>query len=181
MHIDDEKGKKRTQTRRDFIKTLSGTLAGALLLNRCDPGEEDPDDQPDDSKPSVLGPRAGTGNPYVTEEGKPILVCVEGSDFDAMLRAGLDAMGGLEKLVTDNQDVLIKPNLFEKSQYPWISSPESIVSIIQEVKKVTSGLVNVGDESFEETIQVYEHLNLWPIINDAGGILSSFLNTHHKY
>jgi len=178
MHSDDEKGKKSTQTRRDFIKTLSGTLAGALLFNRCDPGGGESDSQPDEPKPSVLGPRVGTANPYVTEGGRPILVCVEGSDFNAMLRAGLDAIGGLGKLVKDNQDVLIKPNLFEQSQYPWVSSPESIVGIIKEVKKVTSGLVNVGDESFEKTNLVYEHLSLWPIINEAGGILSNFLNTH---
>ena len=84
MHIDDEKGKKSTQTRRDFIRTLSGTLAGALFLNRCDPGGGESDSQPDEPKPSVLGPRVGTVNPYVTEEGKSMLVCVEGSDFNTI-------------------------------------------------------------------------------------------------
>lgn len=167
---------ERTHTRRDFLKTLVGSFAffTAIAANRCEKSNQ-PEEQ---QEPPILGPRTGITNPFVNAQGNPILIDVNGNDFGIMLRAGLDALGGLEKLITSNSDVLIKPNLFEASQYPWISSPDSIVQVINEVKKVTGGNLNVGDMSFENTASVFQHLNLRTVINNAGGILLDFVNTH---
>ena len=44
-------------------------------------------------------PRQGVANPYVDKNGKPILVVVEGENFDEMLAMGLETLGGLDKLV----------------------------------------------------------------------------------
>lgn len=174
MNTQDKNGAKQTQSRREFLKSISSTMAGALILSGCN----ESGDGTDSDKPSYYGPRPGITNPYVSGNGNPLLVCVEGTDFATMLDAGFAAIGGLNKLINQNQDVLIKPNLFERSEYPWISSPDSIVSIIKKVQTVSTGIVNVGDMSFEDTASVYEHLNLMPTINAAGGILLNFRETH---
>ncbi|UCH93199.1 MAG: DUF362 domain-containing protein, partial [Candidatus Aminicenantes bacterium] len=172
MKKKEKKLKNASTSRRKFLKTLSGAAASVVVFGSCQGTSGNPDQG--ETRPTTYGPRAGAGNPYVNSEGKPILVCVEGSDFDEMLLRGLDAIGGLHKLVNNNQAVLIKPNLFEKSQYPWISSLTSITSIIQAVKQVSSGTVNVGDMSFEETSAVYDYLGIEDAVNNAGGTLLRF-------
>ena len=95
-----------------------------------------------------------------------------------MLEAGLEVIGGLSRLITNNRDVLIKPNLMESSVYPWISSKASIVDIIAEVRKVTAGAINVGDMSYEETAEVYRRLDIESAVAHSGGTLLMFSNTY---
>ena len=60
---------------------------------------------------TAFPPRTRQPNPYVTDDGKPLLVDVIGNDFESMLTAGLEAIGGLNKLTANAQSILIKPNL----------------------------------------------------------------------
>jgi uncharacterized protein (DUF362 family) len=163
--------RKSTQTRRDFFKTISAAAVSALIMvgSGCDPGKGD--DSTDDLKPEPKSypPRAGLGNVFVTSDGKPILVSVSGTEFPHMLSAGLEALGGLGLLLSSGTDVLVKPNLVEKSHYPWISSTESIVSIIEAVRNVTDGNINVGDEAYDITAEVYDHLDFDNAVRNAGG------------
>ncbi|NIM91109.1 MAG: DUF362 domain-containing protein [Candidatus Aminicenantes bacterium] len=171
MSVKNEQKNDRTQTRRDFLKTVTGAVASALFLGiRCDEDSE--------SEPTVYGPRIGIMNPYVTGNGNPLLVCVEGTDLEIMLKKGLEAIGGLPKLLTNNQDVLIKPNFNEVSRYPWISSVECIVAIINEVKKITAGAIKVGDMGYEFGPGNYGHLGLESAVNEAGGSCVPFSSAY---
>lgn len=169
-----KKSKRQAITRRDFLKTISGTAASVFVLSSC---SETQSNQPE-NETTVYGPRYGIINPYVNNMGKPILVCVSGNNFNEMLSRGLEALGGLNRLVTGNQDVLIKPNLLEKSPYPWISSVDSIKGIINAVQKVSSGNVYIGDMSYEDTSTVYQYLNLQSEINSTGATLLKFFETY---
>lgn len=162
------KFKKKIQSRREFMKTLSGAAASALALGSCSGVSNEPGDQ---EEPQTYAPRVGIPNPFVTAEGKPILVCVTGTNFFNMLSRGLEAIGGLKKLIKNNSDVLIKPNFVEKSRYPWITSPDSLCDIIQAVKAVTTGSVKVGEMSYDNTESVYNYLGLDTLVTDAGGTL----------
>lgn len=164
---------KNAQSRREFMKTLSGATASALVLSSCSGVTDDPGDQ---EEPQTYAPRAGIPNPFVTAEGKPILVCVKGTDFFNMLSRGLEAIGGLKKLIKNNSDVFIKPNFVEKSRYPWITSPDSLCDIIQAVKAVTSGSIKVGEMSYDNTESVFQYLGLDEIVADAGGSLIRLRN-----
>jgi len=167
------KEKDNSKTRREFLKLFSAAIGSAIFLgNRC------PEKNGPDSQPLLYGPRRRIPNPYITPDGKPILVSVGGKDFRRMLEVGMDAIGGLSKMITNNKDVLIKPNLFESSEYPWISSKESIVAIIEEVNKVTAGPISVGDMSYEETADVYHHLDIESAVDNSGGALLMFSNTY---
>ncbi len=129
-------------------------------------------------EPTIYGPRTGISNPFVTNNGDPILVCVTGTDFNEMLQAGLDAIGGLDRLIFDNQNVLVKPNLNHSDPYPGISSPNSIADIVRKIKQVTSGEVYVGDEGWESSNVVYPYLDLESFVSAAGGNLTRFSETY---
>ena len=85
---------------------------------------------------SIISPRIRLPNPFVNNDGKPILVVVHGNDFADMLNTGFQALGGLNQLIDNNQNVLIKPNLFTDADYPVISSDQSVLALVEEVQNV---------------------------------------------
>ena len=55
----------------------------------------------------------------------PLLVTVRGTDVDAMVHAGLEAIGGLGRLVGD-REVVLKPNSNQRDPFPSITAPETL-------------------------------------------------------
>jgi uncharacterized protein (DUF362 family) len=160
------------RTRRGFLKFLSAGLSSVFFGGRWMEKNQIK------SKPLIRGPRKNIPNPYTDLDGRPILVSIEGKDFHRMLERGLNVIGGLSRLISGNEDVLVKPNFSESSVYPWVSSRESIAAIIKEVKKVTNGTVNVGDMSFEKISGVYRNLDLKSVVEGSGGHLRMFNKTY---
>ncbi|UCE67583.1 MAG: DUF362 domain-containing protein [Candidatus Zixiibacteriota bacterium] len=159
------------QTRRQFIKKCSQATASIMLFGACVKGEELSTAEPE---VIIKNPRQPLPNPYVTDDGRPILVCVEGEDFNQTLSAGLDALGGLNRLVNSNQNVLIKPNCNYADPYPGISSANSVAEIISAVKQVSSGTVYVGDQGWMHSDEVYEYMGLSNGVEAADGVLLTF-------
>ena len=126
------------------------------------------------SEPLAYNPRKRIPNPYVTSEGIPILVCIEGKNFDLMLEVGLNIMGGLNKLISYNQDVLIKPNLVWDENYPTTSDSKTISKIINELQKVTWGAISVGDQGGKDMKGIYNYLNTGDAVFGAGANLVTF-------
>jgi uncharacterized protein (DUF362 family) len=166
-----------SESRREFIKTLSGAAASAVMLGAisCKPGGGQ---DTGGNGNEALAPRLRKTNPFVTIEGKPILISVQGMDFTQMLAAGLSALGGLGLLIDGNQDVLINPNCNHADPYPGICSIDSIVDIVTAVKQVTTGTVSVGDEGYESTGGVYGFLGLESAVSNAGGVPVNFNQTY---
>jgi hypothetical protein len=108
-----KKKKIKSTSRRKFIKTLSGAAASAALLGTlsCKPGGGSNNGN---SQPTVLAPRARKTNPYVTGEGRPILVSVRGNDFTQMLAAGLSLLGGLDLLIDNNHKAVKQGTLIRR-------------------------------------------------------------------
>jgi len=156
-------------SRRRFLRTISG---GAALLSLG------PLTSLVKPNPLALGPRTRVPNPFVTLEGKPILVCVKGTDLHQMLTEGLNLLGGLNKLITNHQDVLIKPNLNMAEPYPGISAVDGIVEMIGQVRGISEGAIFVGDQGYHDSSIVYSYLNLEPAVSAATGILLNFTSTY---
>jgi len=162
--------------RRHFLRTVAGTAATGLALGSCGGADWEPPAQSSGSQ--IFGPRARARNPFVTADGRPVLVSVEGRDFARMLSRGLEALGGLQRLIAGGQDVLVKPNLNAAEEYPGISRPSSIAAVVREAKAVTTGVVSVGDDGFDSGPQVYSYLDLRPTVESVGGVLTTFSDTH---
>ncbi len=119
-------------------------------------------------------PRKGKSNLFI-EDGKPVLVAVEGTDVQQMLANGLKLIGGLEKIVDKADHAFIKPNYDSHRAYPTSSDPIFLVSIASHLKKNGVNKVTICDSSdayvlnryndFEYVFKVY---NVFEIGKKAG-------------
>lgn len=171
------KTKNKNLTRRNFLKSISGAAASAVILGSCSEPKKSTS-QPDDQVSTVLSPRTKAANVFVNQAGRPLLVCVTGTDFETMLASGLSQLGGLSKLVSANQDVLIKPNCNANEPYPGISDTNSLLSIIREVKRVTSGTISVGDQGYVHSSAVYAGSEMDPKVEQEGARLLTLGDTY---
>jgi uncharacterized protein (DUF362 family) len=173
----ERKTKRCNLSRRDFLKSLSGAAASAVILGSCESSKTSKS-EPRNEEPTVLSPRSKSANPFINQAGMPLLVCVTGTDFKKMLTAGLSQLGGLSKLISANQDVLIKPNCNASNPYPGITDLNSLLSIIREVKKVTGGTISVGDQGWAHSSAVYVYSGMDPHVEQEGAVLLNLSDTY---
>jgi uncharacterized protein (DUF362 family) len=74
-------------------------------------------------------------NPFVAG-GKPLLVVVEGEDAGAMLRAGIEALGGLDPLAKMGREVIFRGNYVVGQPYPVTTDPEFVLAVASQLKHV---------------------------------------------
>jgi uncharacterized protein (DUF362 family) len=126
-----EKRDNKELSRRDFIKlAVGGTVALSALGAGCFRGAQ--------------GPRSGIPNPFM-QRGKPLIVTVQGKDLEQMLRAALEALGGLKPLVGSGQEALIKPNFIFRQPYPITTDPETIFLTARVLREAGASGVEVFD------------------------------------
>ncbi|HUV30717.1 MAG TPA: DUF362 domain-containing protein [Acidobacteriota bacterium] len=157
-------------SRRSFLRMVPAAVGGIVTLGTIPQALSAP-------VPAV-GPRVRVPNPYVAADSKPLLVCVEGTDIQRMLKKGLDVLGGLGKLISYNQDVFIKPNCNFADPYPAISSVACVRAVVCEAVAVTDGNVRVGDQGYQPDTAVYGHMNLEHPVTSAGGSLEHLEATY---
>lgn len=108
-------------TRRHFLQltTAAGTVVSSGLFSACGAG--------------AGLPRQAPPNPFV-ENGRPLLVVVEGEDLRAMLRAGIGALGGLDRLTGMGRDALLRGNYVAAQPYPVTTDPEFIGNVAEQLR-----------------------------------------------
>ncbi len=79
--------------------------------------------------------RRGGENKVVNADGKPVMVIVEGSDIDAMIDRGLEAIGGLKALIGDAGQVVLKPNTNQRDPYPSITAVDTIRAVARQCRQ----------------------------------------------
>jgi uncharacterized protein (DUF362 family) len=125
------KSDKNELSRRDFIKwAVGGALALSAWGSGCFTGAQ--------------GPRSGIPNAFV-QGGKPLVISVQGEDPEHMLRAALEALGGLKPLVGGGKDVLIKPNFIFPQPYPVTTDPEMIFLTARLLREAGASKLEVFD------------------------------------
>lgn len=85
-------------------------------------------------------------NPF-TSNGKSLVAIVRGQEPLAMLRHGVDLLGGLDRLDCRNKRVLIKPNLVNDRPPPTTTSPALIAAVARMVREAGAADVVVADSS----------------------------------
>ena len=85
-------------------------------------------------------------NPF-TRDRKALVAIVHGQDPSAALRAGLEMLGGLDRLALRGKRVLIKPNVVNDRPPPSTTSPQVIAAVVQRVREAGAGEVLVADSS----------------------------------
>jgi uncharacterized protein (DUF362 family) len=131
-------------SRKDFIRLLSflgmSTMIPAYGLSK---GKAPP------------GPRVGKGNLF-TEDGKPLLIVIEGNDVDRMLEKGMEALGGLERLAAHGEAMYIKPNYGSHRDYPTGSDPHFLMSIARLWRRSGGASVTICDSSDAYVLNRYD-------------------------
>ncbi len=117
-----------------FIPALAvapRSVIGSLLF--------DPDGSLVPAKPVPL-------NPFM-HDGKALVALIHGHDPAAMLRLGLDLIGGFDRLNLRGKRVLVKPNVVNDRPPPTTTSPQVVASMLEVVKQAGAASVIVGDSS----------------------------------
>jgi uncharacterized protein (DUF362 family) len=84
-------------------------------------------------------------NPFV-RNGKSVVAMVHGLDEDAMLRRGLEMLGGIDRLAVSGRRVLIKPNVVNDRAPPSTTSPRVVAAVVR-LLRAAGAVVTVADSS----------------------------------
>jgi uncharacterized protein (DUF362 family) len=100
--------------------------------------------------------RRGGDNAIYGRSGKPLLVIVEGRDVDAMVDAGLEAIGGLKRVIGGSREVLLKPNTNQRDPFPSITDPATIRAVARHCRAAGAERVLVHEDHKRELDCYYE-------------------------
>jgi len=90
--------------------------------------------------------RRGSENKVLSSSGKPILIIVEGQDIDDMIDAGIEAIGGLERIVGHHPEVLLKPNTNQRDPFPSITAPETLRAVARHCRSAGAERIQVHED-----------------------------------
>ncbi len=93
-----------------------------------------------------VAPKPIPPNPFVSQ-GKALVAIVHGTDAAAMLNAGLELLGGLNRLSLAGKRVLLKPNIVNDRPPPTTTSVPVVEAVIRAMKEAGAGEVLVADSS----------------------------------
>jgi uncharacterized protein (DUF362 family) len=90
--------------------------------------------------------RRGSENKVLSRDGKAILIIVEGQDIDDMVDAGLEAIGGLERIVGHHRKVLLKPNTNQRDPFPSITASETLRAVARHCRNAGADHIQVHED-----------------------------------
>ncbi len=85
-------------------------------------------------------------NPFI-RNGRSLVAVVHGHHVPEMLRAGLDLIGGLDRLALGGKRVVVKPNVVNDRPPPTTTNPEVVRAVVEAVRRNGAADVVVADSS----------------------------------
>jgi uncharacterized protein (DUF362 family) len=159
-------------SRRDFIKKAlklgsALTVAGSLgSLAACD-HKETP------SPPSSGSEAASPSVPLPSPPDRPYLAVARGQPPEAIVRAAMDALGGMGQFVKKGDDVIVKPNIcvaYHSYEYAATTNPEVVGTLVKLCLVAGAARVRVMDFPFGGTpAEAYERSGIAAAVAEAGG------------
>lgn len=106
--------------RREFLRLAAASAAAMAGGGACHAGS--------------TACRRPVPNPFL-DRGRPLLVVVEGDDVAAMLRAGLERLGGLGQLLAGGREAVLRGNYCASQAYPVTTAGETVVAVADELRR----------------------------------------------
>lgn len=155
--------KKSVLTRRRFLGLAGASVA--VLSAGCNPQTE----------PASGG---GTGSaerrPVPAPSGdQAYLAVMQGENPEAITKAAIDALGGIERFVRSGDDVIIKPNIcvnYHPPEFAATTNPTVVAALVTLCKGAGAGRVRVMDMPFGGTPEsAYDKSGIAGAVGAAGG------------
>lgn len=165
---------KRAERRRFLMQ--AGGFAGLTLASgwaALAPGHwpgslRDPDGER--GKPQQKSIRLPEGGYAVAASSAAIMGVARGSDIPAMMRASIDAIGGISRFINKNDIVVIKPNVaFERvAALGATTNPEVLSALIGLVRSAGAREIRVVDNPIESPESCFIKSGIQKAAVDAG-------------
>lgn len=166
----------RKASRRRFLKQaawIAGVSGAATYASVAPPSWplslRDPDGERGKPKPRVMRlPEAGFRVPELATAAT--LGVARGQHIDAMLKAAVDAIGGIGRFVQRGDVVVIKPNVAFERAAPLgaTTHPEVLTALIRLVRSAGADEVRVADNPIESPEACFARSGLQRAALDAG-------------
>jgi uncharacterized protein (DUF362 family) len=171
--------------RREFIKQAAVTtgvaaIGGWALLAppTCPVSLRDPDGERAKPRPELLYlPKEG----YASKKSGDTLGIAHGTNMEAMVKAAIDAIGGIGRFIEKGDVVVIKPNVaFERPPaLGATTNPELLLALIRIVKEAGASEVRVTDNPIESPESCFMRSGIKRATEMAGGKV--YIPTHSDF
>jgi uncharacterized protein (DUF362 family) len=106
------------------------------------------------------------------------LVIVRGEDPRAMVKAAVEALGGIDKLVKPGDVVVIKPNMAwdRIPEQAATTNPDAVAGIVELCKKAGAKTVKVFDRTCNDARRSYDSSGIAKAAEEAGASVSHVLD-----
>jgi uncharacterized protein (DUF362 family) len=152
-------------SRREFLKRSLLSAAGLGLLQAgCAPS----------TAPAAQGaPTATRSQPPAPTAAQAYLSVARGPDPEALTRAAVAALGGIQRFVQKGQVVIIKPNIcvdYHPPEYAATTNPAVVAAVVKLCLEAGAGKVKVMDAPFGGTADsAYSKSGIREAVEAAGG------------
>ena len=99
-----------------------------------------------DPEGTLVPAKAVPANPF-TRGSTALVAMVHGHDVARMLDAGLELLGGLDRLALNGKRVLLKPNVVNNRPPPSTTNPEVVSAVARRVRQAGAADIIVADSS----------------------------------
>ena len=159
--------------RRRFLHTAAVGL-GAVTLNQflsaCGSNAAPP---PAAAATSAVQPTISGSQPGTTQAGSPELVVARLGEPEAMVRRAIAALGGMERFVPRDANVIIKPNIcvaYHTYEYAATTNPWVVGALVKMCREAGAASVRVMDNPFGGTAEeAYDISGIAEQVKAAGG------------
>ncbi|MCL1908372.1 MAG: DUF362 domain-containing protein [Holophagaceae bacterium] len=140
--------------RRIFLQNTAGTLGGLAAANALSP---------------LL-------NATQAAQARPDLAVVKGESADKIVRAAVDALGGIRRFISKDDVVVIKPNIGwdREPEYAANTNPEVVSTLIKMCLEVGAKKVKVFDRTCDNAQRCYVQSGIEAAAKAAGAEVSHF-------
>ena len=104
--------------------------------------------------------RRGGENRIIGSNGRPLLIIVSGHEIDAMIDAGMEAIGGMARYLAGGKQVVLKPNTNQRDPFPSITDPATMRAVARHCQSAGVERIVVHEDHKREMDLYYEPTEL---------------------
>lgn len=135
------------------------------------------------ASPTIATRATMTATPVPPTAGEPYLVIARGANPGTMVRAAVDALGGINKFVKPGNEVILKPNICNAQntfEYASTTNPEVMAELVKMCLEAGAKRVRVMDQPFSGTAnEAYKRSGIRDAIEKVGGVMEIMANAKY--